>query len=203
MIRWLQSREEIQEDTTSLILAAIPCHTWTNLNNTLRAEGNEYRDKKGNPTRKKGPKRDEAISQTALARNTVLSIIDWVLKGAIRGWQRYFIIENPAYGTLRTQGFMDLLPKQKVAPYCMYETTMGATELYPSHKPTGIWTNVTGWNPRVCPHKGPHEASIGGHTSRRPGATKAMATFTPWAAKRWTPEALTQEILHHIPANEE
>jgi hypothetical protein len=198
MISWIQTREGLSQDDTCLVLAGIPCHTWTNLNNTLRALGNEYRDKMGNPTDIIGPKRDEAISQTLLAQNTVLSIIRWVEQGAFNGWQRHFVIENPAYGTLRLQPFMKSLPVQKVAHYCMYETTMASAELYPSNKPTAIWTNVKGWVPRVCPRTGnhaPHEATIGGNTKKRPGVTRAMDSFTPWAAKRWTPQTLLHEIL--------
>jgi len=198
MIPWIQGRESLTPNLTSLVLAGIPCHTWSNMNNTLRASGNEYRDKEGNATSKLGPKRDEAIIQTALAKNTVDSIVAWVQKGAIHGWQRHFIIENPAYGTLRLQPFMKLLPVQKVAHYCMYNTTMDSSEFYPSNKPTAIWSNIKGWKPRVCTRSGrhaPHEATIGGNNKKRPGVTNSMEGFTPWAAKRWTPQGLIQEIL--------
>jgi hypothetical protein len=65
MVHWVQAREGILQGNTCLVLAGIPCHTWTNLNNTLRAGGNEYRDKEGNPTNKIGPIEDGAVSQTA------------------------------------------------------------------------------------------------------------------------------------------
>jgi hypothetical protein len=47
-----------------------------------------YRDRQGNPTRHDPGKEEEARTQSNLAENTVISVIDWVADGAIKGEQR-------------------------------------------------------------------------------------------------------------------
>ena len=47
-----------------------------------------YRGREGNPTRHDPNKEEDARTQSNLAENTVISVIDWVADGAIKGGQR-------------------------------------------------------------------------------------------------------------------
>jgi hypothetical protein len=40
----------------------------------------------------------------------VVSIVDWVRDGAIKGEQRYFYVENPGFGLLRSVCWSPALP---------------------------------------------------------------------------------------------
>lgn len=151
---------------------------------------------------------DKAISDGMLAWCTVVSLLDWVLDAAIHGRQRYFMVENGAYGTLRCQNFMQYLPDVVVVNYCQYkvclqwnheliliwaQVELDGSEKYPTAKPTGIWTNIRGWVPRRCPgtphcvHKGRWCAS----SAEQP----TYSDFTDEALKNWLPEELQYDIL--------
>lgn len=84
---------------------------------------------------------------------------------------RSWYIENPQTGLLKTRPFMQGLPYYDVT-YCMYG--------FDYMKPTRIWTNVAGFQPRFCKfdcpamtdfgHKRMHKIAIG--SSKRPNWTR-------------------------------
>lgn len=191
MVQWVARREGINLRRLGVVAAAIPCHTWTHLDATLRPSGHSYRTKSGKPNRKDPEKAQEAEEQYDLAENTTDSILDWVFQGAYMGVQRYFWIENGAWGVLGDQEFMRPLPDFKVASYCMYRARLHSEETYPSQKDTAIWTNLQGWTPRRCNHTQTHPGVIGGDSTQRP----QLQDMTNWATKRWTPEELIWDLL--------
>ena len=63
---------------------------------------------------------------------------------------KYYFIENPDGG--RMKRFITDLPFYRVS-YCMYG--------YDYRKHTRIWTNLIGFEPKICNHKKKHGTSIG------------------------------------------
>ena len=57
---------------------------------------------------------------------------------------KYWFLENPWTGLLRTRGFMKELPMYRV-DYCRYGKD--------NKKPTSIWTNLQGFEPKICEKK--------------------------------------------------
>jgi hypothetical protein len=190
MVKWVMQRESIGGDLVLLVAAAIPCHTWTHLDATLRPSGNSYRTKSGRPNQRNPAKAKEAEEQYELARNTVLSVLEWIYQGAYMGIQRYYLFENGAWGVLGDQDFMAAIPPPRVVSYCKYRARLGTDEQYPAQKDTSIWTNLQGWTPRRCNHRN-HVATIGGSSTMRP----KLQGMSKWATKRWTPEELYWDLL--------
>jgi hypothetical protein len=116
MIPWVEARESMDSAMTTVVAMAIPCHTWTPLDATLRPKhgrfDRSYRTRTGKPNTKNPEKAAEAESQAALAANAVGSVLAWVEQGAYIGEQRFFWIENPMNSILRTKppAFMQGLP---------------------------------------------------------------------------------------------
>jgi hypothetical protein len=191
MIPWVAGREGLNIKRLGLVAAAIPCHTWTHLDATLRPSGMSFRTKSGKPNRTHPEKAQEAEEQYELAENSTVSILDWVYQGAYMGIQRYFWIENGAWGVLGDQDFMQPLPDPRVVSYCMYKARLDTDENYPSQKDTAIWTNLQGWTPRRCNHQQAHQGVIGGASTQRP----QLQGMSIWATKRWTPEELIWDLL--------
>ena len=75
------------------------------------ADGNpapcNHRGKTGALTTHDPEKAKEAKEQHAIAENSVISALDWIMDGAMQGEQRYVYLENGAYGLLRFEDFMD------------------------------------------------------------------------------------------------
>ena len=63
---------------------------------------------------------------------------------------KYYFIENPDTG--RMKNFITDLPYYRVS-YCRYGNNY-------SRKDTRIWTNLLGFDPKFCNHKGKHEFGI-------------------------------------------
>jgi hypothetical protein len=168
MIPWVAGREGLAVQEILVVAAATPCHTWTHLDATLRPAGNSYRLKSGKPNTSHPAKAQEAKEQTELAQNVALSISDWICQGAYMGVQRYFWLENGAWGKLGEQTFMEVLPEPRVLSYCMYRTVLRETSKFPTQKDTKIWTNLQGWKPRYCTHSGPHQNQLGGDRKAGP-----------------------------------
>ena len=192
LLHWTAEQLDLNLQQTGLVAAAIPCHTWTHLDATL-GPNLKYRTSTGASNLGAGPEKvEEAITQTALARNTVESILDWVREGAHKGVQRWFWIEQGAYSLLRSQAFMKDLGAPMVASYCRYRIKMGSTnrDYYPAQKDSALWTNLRQWTPRRCNHKERHEGTIGGR-----GEQPKTEGISTWALRRWTPEELMWEML--------
>ena len=203
IVSWVCKREKCSAKTMALLALAVPCHTWTTMEHVNRhrvdAGGNpapcNYRGKTGAPTTHDPEKAKEAKEQQEMAENSVISALDWIMDGAVQGEQRYVYLENGAYGLLRFEEFMDWLPPQQVCHYCMYEVVLGSGINYTAKKATGIWTNISGWKPRVCNHPpGSHAAQLGGKGEKR-APTFPTLGIAPYAAKRWTPEELHLELM--------
>jgi hypothetical protein len=190
MVPWVTGREDIDPERMILVAAAIPCHTWTHLDATLRPSGHSYRTKSGRPNHRDPAKAKEATEQRALAKNAVSSILEWIYQGAYMGIQRFYLLENGAWGLLGGQDFMSDLPPPQVVSYCMYRARLASDEKYPAQKDTSIWTNLQAWTPRRCDHKR-HGSTIGGPSAKRP----KLNGMTIWATKRWTPEELLWDLL--------
>lgn len=203
MIPWLEKREGLLREDTTVVAASLPCHTWTPLDATNRPThgryDRSYRTKNGTPNEADSERAAEARRQDALAANTIDSILDWVAEGAYRGEQRYYWIENPYRSTLRTRPpeFMSRLPNPKMASYCMYRSHLGARELYKAEKSTAIWTNIARWTPRRCEHQG-HASKIGASSQQR----LEISGLSKWAAKRWIPEELILTLLQAVATRE-
>jgi len=194
MIPWVAGREALALEGILVVAAAVPCHTWTHLDATLRPAGNSYRLKSGKPNTSHPAKAREAKEQTELAQNVALSIFEWICQGAYMGVQRYFWLENGAWGKLGEQTFMEVLPEPRVLSYCMYRTALHEASKFPTQKDTKIWTNLRGWEPRYCNHRGPHQGHLGGRSDCRPQAQN----MSKWATKRWTPEELIWDLLSSL-----
>ena len=203
IVSWVCKREKCSAKTMALLALAVPCHTWTTMEHVNRhrvdANGNpapcNYRSKTGAPITHDPEKAKEAKEQLEMAENSVTSALDWIMDGAVQGEQRYVYLENGAYGLLRFEEFMDWLPPQQVCHYCMYEVVLGSGINYTAKKATGIWTNISGWKPRVCNHPpGSHAAQLGGKGEKR-APTFPTLGIAPYAAKRWTPEELHLELM--------
>jgi hypothetical protein len=173
-----------------LAAATILCRTWTHRDATLRPSGNSYRTKSSKPNQRNPVKAKEAAEQYDLARNTVLSILEWIYQGAYMGIQRYYLFENGAWGVLGDQDFMAEIPPPQVVSYCRYRARLNSEEQYPAQKDTSIWTNLQAWAPRRCNHSR-HGATIGGSSAKRP----TLQGMSKWATKRWTPEELWWDLL--------
>lgn len=95
----------------------------------------------------------------------------------------YFIIENPR-GVLRKMLFMQGFNRHTVT-YCQY----GDTRM----KPTDIWTNIPGWDPRpMCKNGAPcHIAAPRGSST----GTQGIKTYKD---RSRVPEELCKEILEHL-----
>ena len=63
---------------------------------------------------------------------------------------KYYFIENPDTG--RMKNYITNLDSYRVS-YCRYSENH-------SRKDTRIWTNLKGFNPKICNHKGKHKVSI-------------------------------------------
>ena len=77
---------------------------------------------------------------------------------------KYYFIENPKTG--RMKNFIEDLPFYDVC-YCRYG--------FSYKKPTRIWTNISGFEPKWCTHK-VHKDAIG---MTRTGAKKPLGKFRP------------------------
>ena len=94
---------------------------------------------------------------------------------------RFWIIENPQTGLLKTRDVIQGLPWKDV-DYCSYQDIV----LY--RKRTRLWTNCTDWVPRLpCAHTGhPHSAQKG------PQKVRGTGLFLP-------DDVLTASTLHQVP----
>ena len=77
---------------------------------------------------------------------------------------KYYFIENPKTG--RMKDYITDLPYYDIT-YCRYG--------YTYKKPTRIWTNLEGFTPLYCNHKGKHDDSIG---MTRIGSKKPIGKWT-------------------------
>ena len=77
---------------------------------------------------------------------------------------QFYFIENPERG--RMKRFITDLPYYDVT-YCRYG--------FNYKKPTRVWTNIVGFEPKFCNHKGKHKESIG---TTRTGKNKPIGKWT-------------------------
>ena len=97
---------------------------------------------------------------------------------------RFWFIENPQTGLLKTRPFVKNLPFYDVC-YCEYN--------FPYQKPTRIWTNVQGFKPRWCTHQNRHTWRLGrtvpGHNEH------ALTTHVPHWIRSLVPQRLLQALF--------
>ena len=58
---------------------------------------------------------------------------------------KWWFLENPATGLLKTRGLLDDVPMKRCC-YCKYDTD----GTFPTKKETAIWGSVENWKPRMC-----------------------------------------------------
>lgn len=103
---------------------------------------------------------------------------------------KFYVIENPKGGTLKSQPFMANKPFFDVT-YCMYG--------FRYKKPTRLWTNITTFKPKYChksckhlDEKGRHLWTLGfAHEAHR----AAYQTRVPKEEWAWYPPRLVRELL--------
>ena len=86
----------------------------------------------------------------ATADSIVLRCLELIAYFKPAAW----FIENPASGYLKTRPYMAPLPYHKL-DYCAYDPTLGR------RKRTAIWTNVSGFVPRLCAGEGKCPSMVG------------------------------------------
>ena len=201
MIPWCAAREGVLESEVRSVTVGQPCHTQTVLDHTLRGSRDcNFRTKGGKPRPDEGrrmsaqakEKRAEAQKEDRLAGNVMVSLQKWLRRWALRGIQRWYWVENGRWGHLRNQPYMQIWGQPLTCSYCMYRVMLSRQEVYPSEKPTGVWTNIPA-QLKQCPHTGwhkKHPGTIGGDCRRR----IQLQTLDPYPSKRWTPQELQLDL---------
>ena len=78
--------------------------------------------------------------------------------------------ENPWSGSLKTMPWMKELNHYLTrVDYCQYRTSL-EEEFFPTQKPTGLYTNIQGWRPKLCNHPRHDSVLIG----RMDGSNKPL-----------------------------
>ena len=206
MIEWSAEQQGCNPDKVRVASISLPCHVWTAMGPVNRSKGEHgahYLGKTGKPRRdtaskevgsKPAGKREEAEKQRRMGSNMSQSVWNWLVKWAIRGYQRFYWVENGRWGQLRNQEFMGRLGNPVTCHYCRYRVLLDRPEVYPAQKATGIWTNLQNWDRRECPRTGWHVDHPGKIGARKEHRVKVHG-LDPYPAKRWVPQELQLELL--------
>lgn len=101
---------------------------------------------------------------------------------------KYWFIENPQTGLLKSRPFMRGLPFHDVT-YCMYGR--------PYQKPTRIWTNLAAFQPRFCRHgsRCKHVREHGNHPVTLAGDARLRKQEHSMVVRYSIPERLLRQLF--------